>query len=245
MTLFLSFNRFLSRVESWNGWHMLIFPRRHAATFSNDFGWNINAILRKLSIHHSLFCFFVVNPIYLESTVKQRWIPFVFCLFCICLRVFLTHLSPTNTLIWKFASTHTVTHARVHTKKWKHQKEALPASCLVSSLQAILQPQKPYGASNSCTYLTALCLTWQTVWKHSLDTASPLLCYAPQQTGLKQFGRYMMNLFQQQSGFGFWIGEWKEENKLAFFACFENEFMEVWLNYYGITFIQVCFKTNN
>lgn len=138
MTLFLSFNRFLSRVESWNGSHMLIFPRRHAATFSNDFGWNINAILRKLSINHSLFCFFVVDPIYLESTVKKQWIPFVFCLFCICLRLFLTHLSPTNTLIWKFASTHTVTHARVHTKKWKHQKKALPTSCLVSSLQAMV-----------------------------------------------------------------------------------------------------------
>lgn len=154
MTLFLSFNRFLSRVESWNGSHMLIFPRKHAATFSNDFGWNINAILRKLSIHHSLFCFFVVDPIYLESTVKKQWIPFVFCLFCICLRLFLTHLSPTNTLIWKFASTHTVTHARVHTKKWKHQKKStthilfseLPAShgeCLYFNHRSRMEPQTP------------------------------------------------------------------------------------------------------
>lgn len=219
MTLFLSFNRFLSRVESWNGSHMLIFPRRHAATFSNDFGWNINAILRKLSIHHSLFCFFVVDPIYLESTVKKQWIPFVFCLFCICLRLFLTHLSPTNTLIWKFASTHTVTHARVHTKKWKHQKKALPTSCLVSSLQAMVSVCT--STTEAVWSLKLLHLSHRTLLNlaNCLKTF-PLLCYAPQQTGLKQFGRYKMNLFQRQSGFGFWIGEWKEENKLAFFCLF-------------------------
>lgn len=136
MTLFLSFNRFLPRVESWNGWHMLLFPRKHVAVFSNDFGWKIYAILRELNIHHSLF--FVDDAIYVESTVKQWWIPCV--LFVFYLSKTLPHTSHmdkhTHMKICKHTHCHTCSSAHKEVKT--HQKEALPTSCLVSSLQAMV-----------------------------------------------------------------------------------------------------------
>lgn len=152
MTLFLSFNRFLSRVESWNGWHMLIFPRRHAATFSNDFGWNINAILRKLRIHHSLF--FCSRSHIFGINSQKAMNPFC-VLFVLYLSKTLPHTSLTNKhthmKICKHTHCHTCSSAHKEVKTPKKSTthilfSELPAShgeCLYFNHRSRMEPQTP------------------------------------------------------------------------------------------------------